>query len=215
MRILGLTGGIASGKSTVSRELDRLGAMIIDSDLLAHLQMEPETAVWHKVKQYFGDSILKEDQAIDRTALGNIVFNDPRELMALNELVHPAVMEETKKLLRIIEDHNPQQDVVVEIPLLFEMGLRDAFDQVWTVWIDEGEQVSRLMKRNNLSEEEAYLRLKSQMRLDDKADMSDYVIDNSRDLDYTFFQVRKRYQEFQKLPNIVQQGRFWQTCSRC
>lgn len=185
MKIIGLTGGIASGKSTVSRVLKELGAIIIDSDEVAHEIIAPRKPAWNDIIKLFGAEILNPDMTINRAELGKIVFNDARKLKVLNEIVHPRVAERFKDDLQEIRSMQPDAVVVVDVPLLFESHMDRICDVVWVVWVDRETQKQRLMKRNNYSVDEAMIRIDAQMPLNEKAGLADVVIDNSKTIEET------------------------------
>jgi len=192
MKIIGLTGGIASGKSTVARALRELGATIIDADEVAHAIMEPGKPAWEDIVEKFGSDILKPDHTIDREKLGAIVFNDPVLLMELNQITHPRVAEQLKHMIRTFRSQ--QSDIVfLEVPLLYETHLERVCDEVWVVWVDEETQIQRLMKRDNLSREDAIKRIDAQMSLDEKARRADFVIDNRFSIEETIASATRYY----------------------
>ncbi|MGI5920744.1 MAG: dephospho-CoA kinase [Syntrophomonadaceae bacterium] len=185
MKIIGLTGGIASGKSTVARVLKDLGAILLDADELAHQVIEPHKPAWEEIVKEFGQHIINPDQSINRDRLGTIVFNDPKRLQHLNEIVHPRVIETYEHDIAEIRKVHPDAVVVMDVPLLFETHMEDMCDQVWVVWVDRQTQIERLMHRNNYTREEALARINSQMPLDEKARQANVVIDNSNSIKET------------------------------
>lgn len=185
MKIIGLTGGIASGKSTVVNALRQLGALIIQSDEVAHEIIAPGKPAWADVVKVFGEEILLEDQTIDRIKLGQIVFNDPERLQELNQITHPRIMEHLKSDLAWVKSSNPNAIVVMEIPLLYETHLDRICDEVWVIWVDRETQIARLIGRDKLSREDAIKRIDSQMSLDEKARRADLVLDNTRGAEQT------------------------------
>jgi dephospho-CoA kinase len=198
MKIIGLTGGIASGKSTVSRALKDLGAIIIDSDEVAHEIIAPRKPAWNDIVKLFGTKVLNPDMTINRDILGEIVFNDPAKLQALNQIVHPRVAERFKNDLQEIRNMQPHAVVVMDVPLLFESHMERICDVVWLVWVDRETQKQRLMKRNNYSEEEAIIRIDAQMPLDEKAQMADVVIDNSHSIEETIATATRYFKDIMK-----------------
>ena len=185
MKVIGLTGGIASGKSTVSKALADLGATVIDGDETAHRLMEPHQPIWEDIVNKFGREILNPDLAIDRAKLGTIVFDDPEQMAALNRISRPRIIESIKNELESIKETRPDTVIVLDVPLLFEARLDKLSDQVWVVWIDRETQIKRLMERNHYTREEAVKRIDSQMSLDEKAQRADVVIDNSGSIEET------------------------------
>jgi len=194
----GLTGGIASGKSTVARMFQEEGACLIDLDELAHFVEEPERPGWKAVVAYFGSDILNDDGTIDREKLGAIVFRDREKLAELNRIVHPAVFEEWNRRLADIDKINPQAIVVSDIPLLFEVGMKHLLDCVILVYVPPEDQIQRLMQRNGCSREDANARLASQMPIADKIPHADYVIDNRGPIEKTRAAVHEVWEELKE-----------------
>lgn len=181
MFVVGLTGGIASGKSTVSKTLRQLGAAICDADKIAKELQEAGTEVWQEITHTFGPDILLNDGSLNRQALGEIVFNDNDARQKLDSIVHPKVME---RVNMVIAESNARV-VIVDAPLLIEAHMTAMVDEVWVVSVSEQLQLKRLMQRNNLDEREALARLRSQMPLSDKLKYADKVIDNSGSIEQT------------------------------
>jgi len=180
-----LTGGIASGKSSVSTTLAQLGAIIIDGDEIAHHLIEPHQPAWEEIVKVFGEDILLPDESINRATLGAIVFNDPEQLLLLDRITHPRVIAQVEEELRRVKSIQPEAMVVLEIPLLYEVNMDRLCDQVWVVWVDRETQINRLMTRNGFSRDEALQRIDSQMPLDEKAQRADVIIDNRGKLEET------------------------------
>ncbi|NLF44579.1 MAG: dephospho-CoA kinase [Syntrophomonadaceae bacterium] len=195
MKIIGLTGGIASGKSTVTRTLLDLGAIIIDSDELAHNIMKPYKPAWKDIVKIFGTEILNPDETINRDRLGQIVFNDPDKLRELNQITHWRIAERYKEDLRLLRKEKPEAVVVMEIPLLYETHAERICDEVWVVWVDRETQMERLMQRDGISREDAIKRIEAQMDLDEKARLADVVIDNRHSIEATNEAATKNYIE--------------------
>ncbi len=193
MKIIGLTGGIASGKSTVSKTLKDLGAYIIDADETAHCVQEPHKPAWEDMVKCFGQDVLNPDMTINREKVGEIVFKDPEKLSVLNKLTHPRIMELLKDQFQNIRATNPDAIVVLEVPLLYETFMERMCDEVWVVWVDHDTQIERLMNRNNYSREEAILRIEAQLSLDEKARRADVVIDNRGSIEETISSATKYY----------------------
>lgn len=179
MKILGLTGGIASGKSTAARTLRELGSIIIDADVVARCAVEPGQPAWYDVVDFFGRDILNPDNTINREKLGLQVFSQPDYLKKLNQLTHPRIMEEIKRRLKSAAQEEPDRVLVLEVPLLYETNMERLCDWVWVVWVDAETQIQRLMNRDGISRADALSRIGSQMPLDEKARRADLVIDNS------------------------------------
>jgi dephospho-CoA kinase len=192
---VGLTGGIACGKSTVAQMFVLLGAHLIDFDKLAHEVQEPGKPAWNEIVRYFGKDILKQDETIDRNKLGNIVFNDQEKLKTLNNIVHPSVFQEWHHRLEKIKADHFHAIVLSDVPLLFEGNMQDLFDLTILVLISPEEQICRLMARNGLSHDEAMIRLQSQMPIADKIGLADIVIDNQGNVSQTKEKVAKIWQQ--------------------
>ncbi|MEA1936046.1 MAG: dephospho-CoA kinase [Thermodesulfobacteriota bacterium] len=175
---IGLTGGIASGKSTVAKLFQEKGAYLIDFDVLVRSVEEPGAPAWKRIVENFGTEILSEDGTIDREKLGAIVFRDKEKLEKLNGIVHPFVFEEWERQIADIKKKNPNAIVISDIPLLIEVGKVDEVDMVVLVYISQEEQIRRLMERDGCSREDALVRIDSQMSIDEKLWYSDFVVDN-------------------------------------
>lgn len=178
MKIIGLTGGIASGKSTVSAVFKEMGAIILDADQIARLVVLPHQPAWADIVKLFGPEIINEDQSLNRAKIGKIVFSNPAALEELNRSTHPRIRQSFKDALRQISMEQPNAMVIVEVPLLYETNMDKLCHQVIVVWVDRETQIKRLIKREKLSQEDAIRRIESQMPLDEKARQADYVIDN-------------------------------------
>lgn len=185
VKTIGLTGGIASGKSIVSKTLQDLGAVAISTDEIGHRIMEPHKPAWHDLIAYFGRGILNDDLTINRQKLGAIVFNDREELDKLNKITHPHIMAEMRNAMQLIASDNPASVVAVEVPLLYETHMEKLFDEVWVIWVDNDTQIKRLMDRDGIGREDALKRIESQMPLDEKARRADVLIDNRHDIEET------------------------------
>ncbi|PRS44271.1 dephospho-CoA kinase [Bacillus sp. RJGP41] len=188
-QIIGITGGIASGKSTVSLYLQELGFTIVDADLASRAVVEPGEEAYHQVVKAFGEDILLTDGNIDRVKLGSIIFNDQEKRLLLNGIVHPAV----RNWMRLKTEaalSSGEETVFMDIPLLFESKLTFMVDKTLLIYVDEQVQLKRLMSRNGLSEAEALARINSQMPLADKKALADAVIDNNGDINETKRQVK-------------------------
>ena len=178
MIVIGLTGGIGTGKSEVARILEEIGAYIIDADRLGHSAYLPHSEIWEEVVKEFGDGVLLPDEEIDRKKLGSIVFNDPVQLAKLNEIMHPRM---GKMVANLIEGADAEV-VVVEAALLLEAGWDALVDEVWCTGASEDIVVDRLEARNGLNKEEAQKRIKAQMSVDERKSRSQVMIENNGDL---------------------------------
>lgn len=175
-KVIGLTGGIASGKSTVSELLTAHGFKVVDADVAARQAVAKGTKGLEQVKAVFGEAAIDKDGNMDRAYVGDVIFNHPEKRLELNEIVHPIVhdiMQQEK------EDYLKQGfNVIMDIPLLFENELQETVDEVWLVYTSESIQIERLMERNDLSMEDAKARVYSQISIDKKRRMADHEIDN-------------------------------------
>ena len=178
--IIGLTGSIASGKSTVAKMLEGYHLPIVDADLVARQVVEPGTETLAKIAQAFGEEVIKEDGTMDREKVGLIIFHDPVKRKMLNDIIHPAIRLE---MIRQRDEHLKQgaPHVVMDIPLLFESKLQHFVDKILVVSVKEDVQLERLMKRNHLSEEEARARIASQLPMSVKEQGAHAVIYNNSD----------------------------------
>jgi dephospho-CoA kinase len=199
MYIIGLTGNIATGKSTVARILQNLGAEVIDADRLVHSLMEPGTEVWHAIRQAFGPEVIGPDGAIDRRRLGAIVFADPAALARLEAIVHPAV---GRAILRRLEEWRsqpqPPRVVVIEAIKLLESSLAKLCDAVWIVVAPREVQIERLVRTRGLTPEEAALRIDAQPPVEPKLARADVVIHNDGSLDHLRCQVEEAWRRIAK-----------------
>jgi dephospho-CoA kinase len=175
---VGLTGGIASGKSTVAKMFEDKGAYLVDFDILAHFAEEPDQPAWNDIVEFFGREILNDDGTINRAKLGPIVFADREKLFRLNSIVHPAVFDLWRRRIEEIRQINPHAIAVSDIPLLIEVSMQHIFDVVILVYISPEDQIRRLQERNEYSRKEAEGRLDTQMPIDEKISHADFIIDN-------------------------------------
>ncbi len=176
--VIGLTGSIATGKSTISQRFEDYDIPVIDADKISRKVVEPGEKAYDKIVDAFGQEILHGDNMIDRKALGAIVFNDEEKRNTLNGIVHPAVRE---KMLEERDEYVAQgkKAVVLDIPLLFESELTHFVEKILVVYVDEDVQLDRLMERDESTEEEAKSRINSQMPVSQKAEKADAVITNN------------------------------------
>ncbi|WP_053367361.1 dephospho-CoA kinase [Bacillus sp. FJAT-27245] len=181
---IGLTGGIASGKSTVASMCGEMGIPVIDADVEARLAVEPGEPAYEKIVESFGPGIVLPDGGIDRKALGAVIFNDDQKRLLLNGIVHPEVRKRMAEK-REGEEKSGAAVIILDIPLLFESKLAHLADKTLVVYVDRDTQLSRLMARNSFSKEEAEARIGSQMPLSEKAAMADAVIDNNGEIEET------------------------------
>lgn len=196
MIVIGLTGNIACGKSTVAKMLEALGAYVIDADCLAHEAMRPGTAVHQAIMARFGEGILAKNGEIDRRKLGDIVFRDAEALADLERIVHPAVIAETLRLLVACE----RPVAVVEAIKLLEAEMHRRCDAIWVVTCSRDIQMARLMRDRRLSAQEAEVRIAAQPPQVEKVARADVVIDNSGTLEETWQQVVRAWNALPGVP---------------
>ena len=178
MIVIGLTGGIGTGKSEVARILEEIGAYIIDADRLGHSAYLPHSEIWEEVVKEFGDGVLLPDEEIDRKKLGSFVFNDPVQLAKLNEIMHPRMGQMVANIIEGLD----AEVVVVEAALLLEAGWDALVDEVWCTGASEDVVIDRLKARNGLDKEEAQKRINAQMSVDERKSRSQVMIENNGDL---------------------------------
>ncbi len=199
MIVVALTGGIASGKSTVARMFSELGAVIIDHDRLARSVVEPGKPAWRDIADWFGREVLNPDDTVNRAALASVVFTDPTRRKQLESFVHPRILREEEALTAEIGERDPHAVVVVDIPLLFEVGLNSRFSRIILAYAPADVQLRRLMARDGLSREGALNRLKAQMPIEEKVSRADYVINNNGSTAETRIQVAKVFEELVRI----------------
>jgi dephospho-CoA kinase len=194
--ILGLTGGIACGKTTVSDMFEELGAYIIDTDILAREAVLPVKPAFKKIIDYFGKEILLIDGTINRKKLGNIVFRDFEKRKTLEEIIHPAINELFKKRVENIVKKDRKVIISAVVPLLIEKNMQEKYDKIIVVYVPEKLQIERLMNRDKISKKEALIKIKSQIPIDKKLRFADYVIYNDKTLEDTKKQATKLWYSF-------------------
>ncbi|OGW55661.1 MAG: dephospho-CoA kinase [Nitrospirae bacterium RBG_19FT_COMBO_55_12] len=179
MLIVGLTGGIASGKSLVAGIFKNLGAHIIDADRIVRELLEPGQEAWKEVSGHFGNDIMTPDRRIDRGKLGRIVFSDPAKRAWLNQCLHPRVFEAYAAQVKRLSARTPDAIVVFDAALLMETGFHKKMDKTVLVYAHADQQLSRLMERDRFTPEQALARIESQMPLSEKSRHADHVIENT------------------------------------
>lgn len=186
--VIGITGSIATGKSTVSKMIKELGFTVVDADIVARVVVEPGEEAYQKIVEHFGEEILLANGEIDRKKLGDLVFQNEEKRLLLNSIVHPAVrkkMNEEKELAF----RRGEKVVFLDIPLLYESNLTYMVDKVLVVYVDQTTQLERLMNRNHLTKEEALARITSQLSIEQKRERADAVIDNRGTIEQTKTQL--------------------------
>jgi dephospho-CoA kinase len=199
MILVGLTGGVACGKSSVARLFQDSGAFLIDADVLARTVVERGKPALKDIARVFGKKSLLTDGTLNRPALAKIVFGSPAKLKKLNAIVHPRVAREQAKMARAIATQEPRAVVIYDAPVLIEAGAHKRMDKIVVVSADEKTQIKRLHNRSRLSKTEALRRIKSQMPLAKKTAMADYVIDGTLSFEQTKHEVQRIYAELKQL----------------
>lgn len=179
MLLIGLTGGVATGKSTVAKLFKACGAEVIDADALARQVVQPGKPAWRDIVRLYGEQVLEPDRTLNRPALARIVFRDPRKLRTLSRIIHPRVAREQSRLTRDIARKDPHAIIVYDVPLLFEASVDKRVDRIIVVSADRETQIARLQRRNCLMRTEALQRIRSQMPLASKIKQADHVIDST------------------------------------
>ncbi|MDN5709036.1 MAG: dephospho-CoA kinase [Planococcus sp. (in: firmicutes)] len=197
--IIGLTGSIASGKSTVSQMLKELGYPVVDADLVARQVVEPGTETLNSIAQAFGPEVIRADGSMDRERVGTIIFNDPTSRKKLNDIIHPAIRREMLRQRQAFLDEG-YETVIMDIPLLFESKLQRMVDKILVVSVSEQQQLKRLMERNGLTEQEAKARIASQLPFSVKEQGADEVLDNNGSVDNTKHQLMRILDHWQTHP---------------
>jgi dephospho-CoA kinase len=188
MKVIGLTGGIASGKTTITKRLEQLGAALIDADVISRQLMSPGSPVLEEISRVFGTSYIDEKGNLQRKALAQLIFQDPKQRLKLEAMTHPLIRKEIQKQLDQYQKAE-QKVAVLSAPLLFEAGLEDLVDEVWVVSLNQEAQVQRLMVRDNLSRNQALNRLAAQISLEERLSKADQIIDNNGTIADTLKQI--------------------------
>lgn len=195
--IIGLTGGIASGKSTVSRMLKNLGAVIIDADKIARQVVEPDQPAWNKIKERFGEGVFLENGELDRPALGSVIFNNAEARTDLNSIVHPEIRkrmeEEKQEALK-----KGVRWIVLDIPLLFESELEYMVEKILVVYVSEEIQKTRLVERDQIDDTLALQKMRSQIPIEQKKNKGHAFIDNSGTIEETEAQLLQILKQWSK-----------------
>jgi dephospho-CoA kinase len=197
--LVGLTGGIASGKSLACRYFRELGAHIVDADQLAREVVQPFSPAWKEVVEAFGDGILAEDSQIDRPRLAEIIFADEEKRRLLERILHPRIADETSRQVRELEQAHPEGIIIVDAALMIEVEQHENFEKLIVVFVDEETQARRLMERDLLGKADAYQRIEAQMPLTQKIEFADFVIDNNGTPEQTRKEVERVFGELLRL----------------
>jgi dephospho-CoA kinase len=199
MLAVGLTGGVASGKTTVARILKEEGAILLDADQIARELVEPRTPTWAEVVKAFGPDILDEEGAIRRKKLADLAFSDPRRRRRLNEILHPPIKKEIARRLKEIGRSNPDAIVIVDAALLVETGDYREMDRLIVVTSTEVQQLERLWQRDGTGREQALAILSSQLEAEEKVKVADFVIRNEGSLEETKKRTREVFRELRRI----------------
>lgn len=191
---IGLTGNIASGKSTVAKMFEELGCYTIDADEISKKVMKKGGSAYDGVVRYFGKAILNSDFEIDRGRLKKIVFDDPKKREMLEQIVHPAILDYERKLVSSIKGRDDKAIILTQAALIIEKGTYSRFDAIIVVYIDETTQLKRLLQRDGIDKDLALKIIKSQMSQEEKLKYADFIIDNSRDLEFTKLEVKRVFE---------------------
>ncbi len=194
-KTIAITGSIATGKSTVIEIIKNLGYEVLDADKIAHELMEEGQINYRAIVDYFGPYIVDKKNKIDRRALGQVVFNDKEKLEKLNQLTHPNIFKEIERRI----ESSQEKISFLELPLLYELRVKDElamdFDEVWLVYVDEKTQLKRLVERNQIDEKEAKKLIASQMSIEEKRRLADFIIYNDSSKEATREQIVKKLGE--------------------
>lgn len=207
MLVVGLTGGAGSGKTTVARMFREEGAYVIDADEIAREIVRPHEPAWQALRKAFGEGILDHEGAIDRKRLSERVFSSSHERQKLNRILHPPIRREIRRRVEEIRRRDPEALVVIDAPLLVEVGLHHEVEKVIVVRAQESQQVERLRKRSGLSEEAARKILRAQMPLEEKLKVADFVIPNESSLEETGKRAREVFRALKRLADQRRRGR--------
>jgi dephospho-CoA kinase len=199
MLIVGLTGGVASGKTAVSQVLKEEGAYIIDADQIARELVQPHKPAWNELIKAFGKEILQEDGFIHRKKLADKVFADPKKRKLLNQILHPRIKEEMDRRTKEIGQKDPEAIVVIDAPLIVELGDHREMDKLIVVASTQTQQIERLKERDGIGPEEALRILSSQMPVEEKVNLADFVIRNEGSLEETKKRAKEVFKELRKV----------------
>jgi len=198
MLIVGLTGGIASGKSTMADMFKKEGAYIIDIDIISRDVVKPGKPAWRDVVHIFGKEVLNDDQTLNRKKVGDIVFSDAEKRKKLEKIIHPRINAETLTEINEIAKKDNQAIVIIDIPLLIETGKQDTVDKVVLVFTSPQGQIERLVKRDSLSLEDAHKRLAAQMPIENKKKYAHYIINNEEPFEEIQKKVKEVFQDLKR-----------------
>lgn len=192
MIVIGLTGGIGTGKSTVSDYLRKKGCIILDADEISRKMTEAGMPALLIIQNVFGNEVINTDGSLNRHKLGDIVFNDKDKLQKLQQIITTEVVDNINRKLSQLQSENCDNIVVIDAPLLFECGMENIADENWLVITDMSIRIKRVKERDNLSEEQIIARINNQMSQEDKEKISDYILDNSGSLQQLYEQIDEK-----------------------
>lgn len=193
MRIIGVTGGIGAGKSSVSAILGEFGAIVIDADLISRQVVEPNKSAWLKIREVFGNDIFQEDSTLDRKKLAEIIFVSEEKKRLIEKIIHKEVIAVIKEKLATMREYGYNGAVVLDVPIPVKHGFLDIADRVWVVVSDDETRISRVMLRSGISREDAENRLKSQLTQEEYKKLADDVIENNGSLEELKEKVKALY----------------------
>lgn len=193
MRIIGLTGGIGTGKSTVSSIMHTLGAKIIDADVISRQIVGKDSNVLAKIRTTFGERVINENSELKRSELGKIIFSDKEALVKLNAITHPVIGDRICQLIEEVKSNSQIDTIVIDAPIPIVHGFRDVSEEIWVVVADKEKRISRIMTRNNLTREEAVQRINSQISESEYLSIAHVVIENNKDITELEKSVVKQY----------------------
>jgi dephospho-CoA kinase len=199
MLIVGLTGGMCSGKSTVASMFSELGCLIIDADQVARKLVEPEASAWKRIVKVFGKEILNKDKTLDRKKLAAIIFEDAGKRKLLNSILHPLILREEERLIKEATSKGDHKIAIVSAALMIEAGTHKRFQKIIVVWCNKEVQIERIMKREKVTRKEALQRWSAQLSGQEKKRYAHYVINTSGPFTQTRKQVVQIYEKLRRL----------------
>jgi len=203
MVVIGVTGGVGTGKSTVANIFKQLGAVVLDADAMAHQAMEPKRLAWRHIVKAFGEGILNEDQTVNRRQLASLVFQDEQRRKRLERIIHPRVLRLMKQQLHRLRRSRRVKAVVLDVPLLVEAGGQPIVDALVVVTAPPEVQRERLKKKYGWSDEETTARMDAQLELSAKVALADHVVDNADGVDTTRTQVKRIWNQLVPLSRRI------------
>ena len=196
MIVVGITGGLASGKTTVAGLFHECGAFVLQADQLARIVVAPGKTAWKEIVKTFGSRVLQADRTLDRTALANLVFHHPRKLSVLNRIVHPRVAREQVRQSNAIARQHPNAVIIYDAALLIEARAHERMDRIIVVTANQPIQIQRARQRDDLTKKEALARIRAQLPLRTKRRFADYILNGTLPIARLRPQVRQLYREF-------------------